>query len=113
MFAFQVAKDAVTEEACELVAVSRNLVKQLTSTSTDSELAESCSGCLDRLKKLCERCAEMSAHTGAPVHTRNIILRVHDVASACRKVLRRPTTQQSEHLAEMLTSLLRSLRVFE
>ncbi|KAK6620808.1 hypothetical protein RUM43_011104 [Polyplax serrata] len=110
---FQVAKDAVTEEACELVAVSRNLVKQLTSTSTDAELAESCSGCLDRLKKLCERCAEMSAHTGAPVHTRNIILRVHDVASACRKVLRRPTTQQSEHLAEMLTSLLRSLRVFE
>lgn len=109
----QIAKDAATEEACELVTASKNLVKKLTSSSIDSDLSENCSACVDRIRKLCEKCSEMAAFTGSPVHTRNIILRVHDVASACRDVLRRPNTQQSEHLAEMLTSLLRSLRVFE
>lgn len=107
------AKDSVSDEACELVTASKNLVKRLTSPSTDTELAESCSICLQHLRRLSERCSEMAAHTGAPLHTRNIILRVHDVASACREVLRRPTAQQSEHLANVLTSLLRSLKVFE
>lgn len=107
------AKDAISEEACELVSASKNLVKRLTSQATDAELAEGCSACLQHLRRLSERCSEMAAHTAAPLHTRNIILRVHDVASACRDVLRKPTTQQSEHLANVLASLLRSLRVFE
>lgn len=100
-------------ESCEMVSASKNLVKRLTSSVTDTELADGCSCCLQHLRRLSECCSDMAAYTPSPLHTRNIVLRVHDVANAVRDVLRSPTSHSSEHLAGVLSSLLRSLRVFE
>lgn len=100
-------------ESCEMVSASKNLVKRLTSAVTDTELADGCSCCLQHLRRLSERCGDMAIYTPSPLHTRNIVLRVHDVGSAVREVMRRPSAHTSEHLAGVLSSLLRSLRVFE
>jgi hypothetical protein len=70
---------------------------------------------------LTELAADMTAHTTAPLQTRNLVLKVRDVASVFRETLAPALDfdvqedvllQRAEGLASVLAALLRSLRVF-
>lgn len=88
------------------------------------DLPENLAVCLTILRRLTELCLDLANYTTAPLQTRNLILKVHDVTAAFRHLItsdidRSSQTAIEEHLAaeaeslaNVLTTLLRSLRVF-
>ncbi|XP_069677377.1 uncharacterized protein [Periplaneta americana] len=118
---FQASKEALTNEARQLVTASKLLVKSATDASTRHELPSNLASCLQLLHRLSELAADMTAHTTAPLHTRNLVLKVRDVAVVFRETLASALDrdvqeavllQRAEGLASVLAALLRSLRVF-
>lgn len=118
---FQAAKEAVTNETRQLVTASKLLVKSATDAATRHELPCNLASCLQLLHRLTELAADMTAHTTAPLQTRNLVLKVRDVASVFRETLAPALDfdvqedvllQRAEGLASVLATLLRSLRVF-
>jgi hypothetical protein len=118
---FQAAKEALTSEARQLVTASKLLVKSATDEATRQELPSNVASCLQLLHRLTELAADMTAHTTAPLQTRNLVLKVQDVACVFRKTLacaldldiqEGVLLQRAEGLASVLATLLRSLRVF-
>ncbi|XP_023725676.1 uncharacterized protein LOC111867727 isoform X2 [Cryptotermes secundus] len=118
---FQVAKEALTNEARQLVTASKMLVKSATDTATRQELSSNLASCLQLLHRLTDLAADMTAHTTAPLQTRNLVLKVRDVACVFRETLacaldldvqEGVLLQRAEGLASVLATLLRSLRVF-
>ncbi|XP_066998729.2 uncharacterized protein [Anabrus simplex] len=118
---FQMAKEMLTNEARQLVTASKLLVKSVTD-STGHELAENLASCLHHLQRLTELASDATAHTTAPLQTRNLVLKVRDVAAVFRETLvsalgaadvpESLLLQRAENLASVLATLLRSLRVF-
>lgn len=88
------------------------------------DLPENLAICLTILRRLSELCQDLANHTTAPLQTRNLILKVHDVTAAFRKlitsdidrssqqVIEEQLAAQAEGLANVLATLLRILRVF-
>lgn len=88
------------------------------------DLPENLAVCLTILRRLTELCQDLSNHTTAPLQTRNLILKVRDVTAAFHHLITSNIDRSSqaaieEHLAgeadslaNVLTTLLRSLRVF-
>lgn len=88
------------------------------------DLPENLAICLTILRRLTELCQDMANHTTAPLQTRNLILKVRDVTAAFRclitsnfdrssqKAIEDHLAAQAESLANVLATLLRSLRVF-
>ena len=118
---FQAAKEALTNEARQLVTASKLLVKSATDLTTRQELPGNLACCLQLLHRLAELASDMTAHTTAPLQTRNLVLKVRDVASVFREMLscaldlevqEAVLLQRAEGLASVLATLLRSLRVF-
>lgn len=116
---FQKARNELTERALHLVTASKFLVIAM-SNSTGTQLPEHLTSCLTALRRITELAQDMTRHTSAPLQTRNIVLKVHDVASSFRELAgvetgpfgAGPLALQAECLANVLATLLRSLRVF-
>ncbi|XP_077295591.1 uncharacterized protein LOC143917857 [Arctopsyche grandis] len=135
---FQEARDQLTNEAVALVNGSRALVASL-AAGVPRGVAAPLAECLTPLRKLADLSQALGRHTSSPLQTRNLVLRVHDVAAAFKElagadmarvvrehIRKMSDPQQSEAttslegqlalraecLANVLATLLRSLRVF-
>ncbi|XP_049820485.1 uncharacterized protein LOC109608589 isoform X2 [Aethina tumida] len=120
---FQVAKEELTSQSLQLVTSSKMLVIAMSDPSLP-DLPENLAICLTILRRLTELCQDLTNHTTAPLQTRNLILKVHDVTAAFRhlitsnidrssqKTIEEHLAAQAESLANVLATLLRSLRVF-
>ncbi|CAH0552577.1 unnamed protein product [Brassicogethes aeneus] len=120
---FQIAKEELTSQSLQLVTSSKMLVIAMSDPSLP-DLPENLAICLTILRRLTELCQDLTSHTTAPLQTRNLILKVHDVTAAFRhlitsnidrssqKSIEEHLAAQAESLANVLATLLRSLRVF-
>lgn len=116
---FQLARKELSEIALNLVSSSKLLVVSM-SNAVPTGLPEHLSASLTALRRITELAQDMTKHTSAPLQTRNIVLKIHDVASSFRELAGVPTgpagaaplALQAECLANVLATLLRSLRVF-
>jgi hypothetical protein len=120
---FQIAKEELTSQSLQLVTSSKMLVIAMSDPSLP-DLPENLAICLTILRRLTELCQDLTNHTTAPLQTRNLILKVHDVTAAFRHLItsnidrssqrsiEEHLAAQAESLANVLATLLRSLRVF-
>ncbi|KAI8121876.1 FERM and PDZ domain-containing protein 4 [Lucilia cuprina] len=116
---FQKARNELTEQTLVLVTASKYLVVAM-SDMTLSSLPEHLTSCLTAIRRVTELAQDMTRHTSSPLQTRNIVLKVHDVASSFRELVgvqmgplgAGQLALQAECLANVLATLLRSLRVF-
>jgi hypothetical protein len=116
---FQMAKDELTEVTLGLVTASKLLVIAM-SDSNAQNLPEHLTACLTALRRITELAQDLVRFTSAPLQTRNIILKIHDVASSFREMVCVPVgaagagqlALNANCLANVLATLLRSLRVF-
>ncbi|KAH8369385.1 hypothetical protein KR009_009257 [Drosophila setifemur] len=116
---FQRARNELTEQTLALVTASKFLVASM-SDMTLITLPEHLTSCLTAIRRITELAQDMTRHTSAPLQTRNIVLKVHDVASSFRELVgveigpigAGQLALQAECLANVLATLLRSLRVF-
>ncbi|XP_041674595.1 uncharacterized protein LOC108116168 isoform X2 [Drosophila eugracilis] len=116
---FQRARNELTEQTLALVTASKFLVASM-SDMTLITLPEHLTSCLTAIRRITELAQDMTRHTSAPLQTRNIVLKVHDVASSFRELVgveigpigAGKLALQAECLANVLATLLRSLRVF-
>lgn len=116
---FQIAKDELTEVSLSLVTASKLLVIAM-SDSNAQNLPEHLTACLTALRRITELAQDLVRFTSAPLQTRNIILKIHDVASSFREMVCVPVgpagagqlALNANCLANVLATLLRSLRVF-
>ncbi|XP_049872673.1 uncharacterized protein LOC126371433 [Pectinophora gossypiella] len=133
---FQRARSELTSCAVSLVGASRSLVGALGSTQ-GSAAAAALADCLTPLRRLSDLAQALGRHTSAPLQTRNLVLRVHDVTAAFKDLAGAEMAQiihdhnakrsqnqdkdstlegqlalRAECLANVLATLLRSLRVF-
>ncbi|XP_050348297.1 uncharacterized protein LOC126772154 [Nymphalis io] len=133
---FQRARSELTSCAVSLVGASRGLVGALGAAgAAHAALAD----CLAPLRRLADLAQALGRHTSAPLQTRNLVLRVHDVTAAFKDLAGAEMAQiihehnaklnqnhgqdtnstlegqlalRAECLANVLATLLRSLRVF-
>ena len=116
---FQKAKEELTEVSLSLVTGSKLLVIAM-SDAAAKNLPEHLTACLTALRRITELSQDLIRHTSAPLQTRNIILKIHDVASSFREMVGVPVgpagagqlALNANCLANVLATLLRSLRVF-
>ncbi|XP_075144836.1 uncharacterized protein LOC142219944 [Haematobia irritans] len=115
---FQKTKNELTEQTLVLVTASKFLVLSMSDMSVSTTLPEHLTSCLTAIRRITELTQDMTRHTSAPLQTRNIVLKVHDVASSFRELVgvqmgnAGQLALQAECLANVLATLLRSLRVF-
>lgn len=116
---FQKARKELADQVISLTQASKSLVMSM-SASTLQSLPEHLTGSLTALRRITELAQDMTRHTTAPLQTRNIVLKVHDVASNFRELAivpigphgAAPLALQAECLANVLATLLRSLTIF-
>lgn len=116
---YQISRDQLTEQGLQLVSASKLLVVSLSDSNLTS-LPENLTACLTAFRSITELARDLSQYTSTPLQTRNIVLKVHDVASSFRELVSvkigplgaGQLALQAECLANALASLLRSLRVF-
>ncbi|CAH0587157.1 unnamed protein product [Chrysodeixis includens] len=135
---FQRARSELTSCAVTLVGASRALVGAL-GGSQGGTAATALADCLTPLRRLSDLAQALGRHTSAPLQTRNLVLRVHDVTAAFKELAGAEMAQiihehntkkaqgpghetnstlegqlalRAECLANVLATLLRSLRVF-
>ncbi|CAG9132606.1 unnamed protein product [Plutella xylostella] len=130
---FQRARSELTSCAVSLVGASRTLVGGLGAGGAGA--AAALADCLTPLRRLADLAQALSRHTSSPLQTRNLVLRVHDVTAAFKDLagaemahiihehnakknqetnstLEGQLALRAECLANVLATLLRSLRVF-
>jgi FERM and PDZ domain-containing protein 4 len=116
---FQRSKEELTDVSLRLVTASKLLVIAM-SDNAAKNLPEHLTACLTALRRITELAQDLVRHTSAPLQTRNIVLKIHDVASSFREMVGVPVGQpgagqlalNANCLANVLATLLRSLRVF-
>jgi len=116
---FQRARNELTEQTVVLVTASKFLVASMSDMKLIT-LPDHLTSCLTAIRRITELAQDMTRHTSAPLQTRNIVLKVHDVASSFRELVgvqigpigAGQLALQAECLANVLATLLRSLRVF-
>ncbi|XP_005188022.2 uncharacterized protein LOC101899879 [Musca domestica] len=115
---FQRARNELTEQTLVLVTASKYLVVAMSDSTLSTTLPEHLTSCLTAIRRITELTQDMTRHTSAPLQTRNIVLKVHDVESSFRELVAvqmgnaGQLALQAECLANVLATLLRSLRVF-
>ena len=122
---FQKAKDDLTSESRQFVTASKLFVKS--ATESEETLLQCLSSCVELLQKMVNVTKEVVDNTGTPLQTQNVVLKVRDVAStyqltvkaalvAAGRGMDHPSMNtlmtQATNLAGVLTSLMRTLRVF-
>lgn len=116
---FQRSKEELTDVSLRLVTASKLLVIAM-SDNVAKNLPEHLTSCLTALRRITELAQDLVRYTSAPLQTRNIVLKIHDVASSFREMACVPVGQagagqlalNANCLANVLATLLRSLRVF-
>lgn len=116
---FQRSKDELTNVSLSLVTASKLLVIAM-SDNAAKNLPEHLTACLTALRRITELAQDLVRFTSAPLQTRNIVLKIHDVASSFREMVCVPVGHagagqlalNANCLANVLATLLRSLRVF-
>uniref|UniRef100_A0A182FAA0 FERM domain-containing protein n=2 Tax=Anopheles albimanus TaxID=7167 RepID=A0A182FAA0_ANOAL len=116
---FQQARDELTDQSLHLVTASKHLVVSMSDANL-THLPEHLTACLSALRRITELAQDLTRFTSAPLQTRNIVLKVHDVASSFRELAgvrvgpagAGQLALNAECLANVLATLLRSLRVF-
>lgn len=116
---FQRTRRDLESEVIGLTSASKALVMSM-SSSTLALLPEHLTASLTALRRITELAQDMTRHTSSPLQTRNIVLKVHDVAANFRDLAlvsigpqnAAPLALQAECLVNVLTTLLRSLTVF-
>ena len=117
---FQAARESLSSESRQLVTASKQLVRSVTDSIHGPDAAElptHLSSCLTLLRRLTQLSGDLARHTSCPLQTRNLVLKVRQVATEFRATLDTdlPSTQlasRAEDLAAGLAALLRALRVF-
>ncbi|RVE50823.1 hypothetical protein evm_004572 [Chilo suppressalis] len=137
---FQRARSELTSCAVSLVGTSRSLVGALgaAGSGAGAGAGAALADCLAPLRRLTDLAQALVRHTSAPLQTRNLVLRVHDVTAAFKELAGAEMAQiihehnskkaqdqgqenstlegqlalRAECLANVLATLLRSLRVF-
>ncbi|CAK1585103.1 unnamed protein product [Parnassius mnemosyne] len=138
---FQRARSELTSCAVSLVGTSRALVGALGGAGDAGGAggaAAALADCLAPLRRLADLAQALGRHTSSPLQTRNLVLRVHDVTAAFKDLAGAEMAQiihehsvknqsqgqdsnstlegqlalRAECLANVLATLLRSLRVF-
>lgn len=117
---FQQARDELTEQALQLVTSSKLLVVAMSDPSL-ANLPEHLTACLSALRRITELAQEMTSHTSSPLQTRNLIFKIHDLATSFKELagvkvgsdaVPGELALHAECLANVLATLLRSLRLF-
>ena len=116
---FQSTRDELTDQSLHLVTSSKLLVMALSDASAKN-LPEHLTACLTSLRRITELAQNLIRYTSAPFQTRNIILKIHDVAASFKEMVKVPVgplgagqlALTANCLANVLATLLRSLRVF-
>lgn len=121
---FQKTKEELTAQALQLVTSSKLLVIAMSDPSI-ADLLENLAICLTILRRLSELCQDLVTNTTtAPLQTRNLIVNVYDLLEAFRvfitssidrsspKTVEDHLASHAETLANILSTLLRYLRVF-
>lgn len=116
---FQRSREELTDVSLRLVTASKLLVIAM-SDNAARNLPEHLTACLTALRRVTELAQDLVRFTSAPLQTRNIVLKIHDVASSFREMVSVPVGQSgagqlalnANCLANVLATLLRSLRVF-
>lgn len=116
---FQRSKEELTDVSLSLVTASKLLVIAM-SDNAAKNLPEHLTACLTALRRITELAQALVRYTSAPLQTRNIVLKIHDVASSFREMVGVPVGHSeagqlalnANCLANVLATLLRSLRVF-
>lgn len=116
---FQRSRDELTNVSLKLVTGSKLLVIAMSDNAAHN-LPEHLTACLTALRRITELAQDLVRYTSAPLQTRNIVLKIHDVASSFREMVSVPVGQagagqlalNANCLANVLATLLRSLRVF-
>ncbi|XP_068633830.1 uncharacterized protein [Battus philenor] len=134
---FQRARSELTMCAVSLVGTSRTLVGALGGAGETAGAPQALADCLAPLRRLADLAQALGRHTSSPLQTRNLVLRVHDVTAAFKdlagaemaQIIHEHNTKnqnqgqdsstlegqlalRAECLANVLATLLRSLRVF-
>ncbi|CAG9765036.1 unnamed protein product [Ceutorhynchus assimilis] len=120
----QKTKEDLTNQSLQLVTSSKQLVIAMSDPSLP-DLFEKLAICLTILKRLTELCQDLVTNTTtAPLQTRNLITNVYDLVEAFRlfimskidrsspKTVEEHLASHAETLANILSTLLRHLRVF-
>ncbi|CRK97966.1 CLUMA_CG011338, isoform A [Clunio marinus] len=116
---FQSSKEELTDVSLRLVTASKLLVIAM-SDNAAKNLPEHLTACLTALRRITELAQDLVRFTSAPLQTRNVVLKIHDVASSFKEMVSVPVGQagagqlalNANCLANVLATLLRSLRVF-
>ena len=122
---FQAAKDALTSESRQFVTASKLFVKS--ATESEETLLQCLANCVSLLQKMVEMTQQVVQHTATPLQTQNVVMKVKDVSSSYHTTVRaalaaagrgldHPSMSSlmthATNLAGVLTSLMRTLRVF-
>ncbi|ENN80544.1 hypothetical protein YQE_03038, partial [Dendroctonus ponderosae] len=117
-------REELTNQSLQLVTSSKLLVIAMSEPSLP-ELLENLTMCLTTLKRLTELCQDLVASTTtAPLQSRNLIMNVYELVEAFRvfstsnidrsspKTVQEHLALHAETLANILSTLLKHLRVF-
>lgn len=122
---FQSAKDVLTSESRQFVTASKLFVKS--ATESEATLLQCLANCLSLLQRMVEVTQDVVQHTGTPLQTQNVVVKVRDVSSTYHTTVRaalaaagrgldHPSMSSlmthATNLAGVLTALMRTLRVF-
>merc|ERR1712212_1165702 len=119
------AKELLTTEARQFVTASKLFVKS--ATESEGQLMECLNHCVHMIERIGKVTIDVSVHTPTPMQTQSLIGKVRDVAdtfmqtvSAAGNTTGRDMNdpamnvlmKKATNLASVLTTLMRSLRVF-
>ncbi|XP_068223986.1 serine-rich adhesin for platelets-like isoform X3 [Palaemon carinicauda] len=122
---FQEARDALTSESRQFVTASKLFVKS--ATESEEVLLQCLSNCISLMQKMVDVTQQVVRHTTTPLQTQNVVVKVRDVLTTYQSTVRAALSAagrgmdhpsmntlmtQATNLAGVLTSLMRTLRVF-
>ncbi|KAK7084107.1 hypothetical protein SK128_023961, partial [Halocaridina rubra] len=122
---FQEARDALTSESRQFVTASKLFVKS--ATESEEVLLQCLSNCMTLMQKMVDVTQQVVRHTTTPLQTQNVVVKVRDVLTTYQSTVRAALSAagrgmdhpsmntlmtQATNLAGVLTSLMRTLRVF-
>lgn len=107
----------LTAETKTLVSSSKSLIRSYMDLGC-GDFSTHLTSCVTQLKTLIELSRRLVSHTASPLQTRNLILKVLDVINSFHECITTANietetiTKHAENLANVLATLLRSLRIF-
>lgn len=107
----------LTTETRNLVSTSKSLIRSYMDLGS-ADFFANLDNCVRLLIKLTELSRKLVMHTASPLQTRNLIMKVLDVINSFHECITTSNvetetiTKHAENLANVLATLLRSLRIF-